>query len=90
MMDQFLGIPVAIQFGEDPAKRVGKTEKKGNTFLEVIPGELKKSTAFERLLLPEYISYDILRYLIKWLTWQIIFRNFSGYNWALRSDSVGK
>lgn len=37
-MDQFLGIPVAIQFGEDPAKRVCKTEKKGNTFLRVFNG----------------------------------------------------
>ena len=30
-----------------------------------IPGEPKKRPAFERLLLPEYISNDILQYSIK-------------------------
>ena len=30
-----------------------------------LPGESKKFPAFERLLLPEYISNDILQYLIK-------------------------
>ena len=29
-----------------------------------LPGESKKRPAFERLLLPEYISNDILQYLI--------------------------
>ena len=32
---------------------------------ELLPGESKKRPAFERLLLPEYISNDILQYLIK-------------------------
>ena len=38
----------------------------------------KKRPAFERLLLPEYISNDILQYLIKKLTCSIIFGNFPG------------
>ena len=38
----------------------------------------KKRPAFEKLLLLEYISNDILQYLIKQLTFSIIFRNFPG------------
>ena len=43
-----------------------------------LPGESKELRAFERLLVPEYISNDILQYLIEELTCSIIFRNFSG------------
>ena len=50
MMDQFLGIPVAVQFGEDPAKRLGKTEKKGNTYLEVLEGKLHMKEQISRLM----------------------------------------
>ena len=38
----------------------------------------KKRPAFERVLLPKYISNDILQYLIEQLTCSIIFRNFPG------------
>ena len=38
--------------------------KKCNNRPIAIPGESKKRPAFERLLLPEYISNDILQYLI--------------------------
>ena len=34
-------------------------------FSQVLPGESEKRPAFERLLLPEYISNDDLQYLIK-------------------------
>ena len=30
-----------------------------------VPGKSEKTPAFERLLLPEYVSNDILQYLIK-------------------------
>ena len=46
--------------------------------LKLLPGESKKPPVFERLLLPDYISNDILQYLIEWLTCSIIFINFSG------------
>ena len=33
--------------------------------LETVPGDSKKCPAIERLLLPEYISNNILQYLIE-------------------------
>ena len=48
----------------------------------------KKRPAFDSLLLPEYISNDILQYLIELLICSIIFRNFPGQHRSLRSDSV--
>ena len=43
---------------------------------------------FERLLFPEYISNDILQYLIEWQICSSKFRNFRGQNGSLRPDSV--
>ena len=37
-----------------------------------------KRPAFERLVLPEYISSDILQYLIEYLKFSIIFSIFPG------------
>ena len=48
--------------------RVGHMHRNGNAsgkFLKVYRVSREKSPAFERLLLPEYISNDILQYLIE-------------------------
>ena len=51
-----------------------------------LPGESKKGLAFDRLLLPEHISNDVLQQLMEKLSCSITFRIFPGRDRSLRSD----